>query len=192
MNTHLVARRRRRLVPLDDGPPIRREPFCPDDPFTEEDDHAEDGSPIFERLAVLQMSGPSYFTMMQYLTTNPYERAVALIGPKDHDVVTHVLIDESGDASSSSFTLGHVLLNDRLKTYVAAGLDAKGIAHSHPPGCNWPSLGDLTYVAKCFATDRQGMLTQFLLPIVVGNRLFPYVVLRGDPRIPVVAQVILF
>jgi hypothetical protein len=185
-------RPRVRLTPANDGPPIRRDAFHDDEPIFDEDDFADDGSPILSRTPVLQMSSGSFFEMMAYLTSRPPELGLALLGPKNHDAVTHVLIDESGHATPVSFTLGHVLLNEQLRAYTAAGLDVKGIAHSHPRGCCWPSLGDLRYVAKCFAADRGQSLVTFLLPIVVGQRLYPYIVYRDDPTAAHIAQVVLF
>ena len=185
-------RRRDKLVPANDGPPIRRDAFHEDEPILDDDDVADDGSPIYNRVPVMQMSSASLCRMMAYLTSHPPERAVALLGPKDHDAVTHVLIDESGHATSASFTLGHVFLNEKLRLYTAAGLDVKGIGHSHPAGCCWPSLGDLHYVAKCFAADREQSLVTFLLPIIVGQRLFPYIVYRDHPNAAQIAQVVLF
>jgi len=183
---------RTKLLPGNDGPPIRRDPYHDDEPIFDDDPLADDGSPIFERLAVIQMSHMSYDVMMDYLTAHRPERAVALLGPKDHDAVTHILIDEDGEATPASFTFGHVLVNEKMKIYVAAGLDVKGIAHSHPLGCTWPSGGDLKYVARCFASDKQGTLDRFLLPIVCGQRLYPYVVFNDNPPAAQVAQVVLF
>jgi proteasome lid subunit RPN8/RPN11 len=178
--------------PGEDGPPIRRDPYDDEEPIRDDDPLPREGTPIFSRIPVMQLSHTAYDQMLDYLTDHPPERAVALIGPKDHDAVTHVLIDESGDSTPASFTLGHVLLNEKLKTFVAAGLDVKGIAHSHPLACCWPSQGDLRYVAKCFENDKQGLLDRFLLPIVCGQRLYPYLVFSDQPRAAQLAQVVLF
>ena len=130
--------------------------------------------------------------MMEYITGRMPETAGVLIGPKGHDAVTHFVPDEAGDSRPASFTLGHLKLNEILAKYLPAGLDGKGIVHSHPASCTSPSSGDLAYVAKCFQVAKNGSLDRFLLPIVVGERFHPYVVFRNEPDIPRFAQVVLF
>jgi hypothetical protein len=183
---------RTKLLPGNEGPPIRRDAFHDDEPAFDDENVADDDSHIFERLALIQMSHTAYDFMMDYLTSHPPERAVALIGPKEHDAVTHVLIDEHGESTPASHTFGHVLMNGKLKVFIAAGLDVKGIGHTHPFGVTWPSHGDLVYVEKCFAADKHGTLDRFLLPIICGQRLYPYVVFRDQPLVAEPAQVILF
>lgn len=182
---------RTRLTSSKEGPPIRRDPYHDDDPIFDGDDQAQDGSPIFERLAVMQIASTTFIELMDYLTSRPPEAAGVLIGPKNHDGVTHFVADETGAPTAVSFTLGHIKLNQLLAKYVPAGLDAKGIVHSHPLGCVSPSAGDLAYVAQCFASGK-GTLDRFLLPLVVGGRFYPYIVFRDQPDVAEFAQVVLF
>lgn len=156
------------------------------------DDDESQRSVFLSMVPVIQISSPAYFALMEYLTARSPEAAGILVGPKDHHVVTHFVPDDTGDASPVSFTLGHLRLNELLATFLPAGLDAKGIVHSHPSGCTNLSVGDVLYAERCFNLPKNKSLERLLLPLVVGNRFYPYVIFRDDPRTVHFAQVVLF
>lgn len=139
----------------------------------------------------LLMATSAWFSMMNDLTSRPVEAGGMLIGPSGHDSVTHYVPDLTGSATTASFTFDHVGNNEVLRQFVKLGLDAKGVAHSHPFGCLTPSGGDLEFVRNCFGCASVDC-DRFYLPIVVGKRLFPYIVLRRDPLVVLYAQLILF
>ena len=115
-----------------------------------------------------------------------------LLGPKGTSVVTHYVIDAKGKATAASFTLDAFSLNRMLKKALECDLDCKGLVHSHPAGCTQPSSGDLAYVRKSFANEKNKDLTEFLLPIFCGGILIPYVVRPREERVVQMAQLILF
>ena len=147
---------------------------------------------LLDDLPPLLMTTTAWLLMMTDLTSRPVEAGGVLIGPSGHDAVTHYVPDLTGHATGASFTFDHERINQTLRQYVPLGLDAKGIAHSHPSGCLTPSLGDLDFVFDCFATVSADDVERFYLPIVVGRRLFPYTVFRGNPLVTVCSQLILF
>ena len=128
---------------------------------------------------IVLMTQPVYIAILAKLTWPP-EKGGLLIGPKDHEAVTHFHLDDSGEATDASFTFDHAALNDALKGYVAAGLDCKGYVHVHPPGCDRPSYGDLAAVRALFAKQKNGGLHRFLLPIIASGQLHPFVIERQD------------
>lgn len=140
----------------------------------------------------LLMATTAWQTMMADLTTRPPEAGGVLIGPVDHDAVTHYVPDSTGRATSASFTFDHMRINEMLRHYVPLGLDAKGVAHSHPYGCFALSGGDLQFVSDCFAKAPQLEFDRFYMPIVVGKRVFPYIVYRRESPVAVFSQLILF
>lgn len=140
----------------------------------------------------LLMATTAYFAMMADLISRPVEAGGVLIGPIDHDSVTHYVPDATGRATTASFTFDHEQINELLRRYVPLGLDVKGVGHSHPAGCLAPSSGDLQFVCDCFTKASPSECDRFYLPIVVGKRLFPYVVYRGDAPVTVYSQLILF
>ena len=105
------------------------------------------------------------------------EAGGALIGPKDTELVTHYLPND-GEATPTSFTLDHTTLNRQLATLGEAGLDLKGIVHSHPAGVHSPSRGDWAYLDRLLSNPKNRSATSFSFPIVCDGRMWPYVALR--------------
>lgn len=139
----------------------------------------------------LRITERTYLDIMHELGTRPPEAGGALFGPIDSDLVTHFRLDENAQTTPASFTLDHVGLNQALKKYLGAGIDCKGIVHSHPPFVTAPSQGDLAYVRKCFANERNQGLHVFALPIVCNGRFLPYLITKDDLATPLLAQLVL-
>lgn len=143
-------------------------------------------------LPPMRMLQSAYMDIMGHLSEVVPEAGGMLLGPKGTSVVTHYFIDEKGKATAASFTLDAVGLNRMLKKALACNLDCKGLVHSHPPGCTRPSGGDLAYVRKSFANEKNSGLTEFLLPIFCDGILIPYLIRPREPEIVQMAQLILF
>ncbi len=143
-------------------------------------------------LPTIRMLQPAYLSIMRHLASVAPEAGGMLLGPMGTSVVTHYVIDKNGKATAASFTLDAAGLNRVLKKALECDLDCKGLVHSHPAGCTQPSSGDLAYVRKSFANEKNKDLTEFLLPIFCGGILIPYVVRPHEQCVVQVAQLILF
>lgn len=143
-------------------------------------------------LPPMRLLQTAYLDIMRHLTSVVPEAGGMLLGPKGSSVVTHYVIDENGKATAASFTLDAAGLNRVLKKALDCGLNCKGLVHSHPPGCTQPSGGDLVYVRKSFTNEKNKDLTEFLLPIVCGGVLIPYIVRPREENVVQMAQLILF
>ena len=62
----------------------------------------------------------------------------------------------------------------RSRPFVGAGLDIKGIAHSHPSGCYEPSEGDKHYLRKLFSRQKNASAGCFYFPIISDGRIFHF------------------
>lgn len=153
------------------------------------DDEDEEG-PLRPR-PLMRMMQSAYAAVMDHLTGIEPEAGGMLLGPKGSSVITHYVPDLKGKATPVSFTVDAASLNRILKKHVECGLDAKGMVHSHPRGCNFPSHGDLQYVRRAFANEKNHDLSEFFLPIVSGRELFAYVILVGDLGTIQVADLVL-
>lgn len=136
-------------------------------------EEAELSSPI------LLMSQSVYRSVLAKLVWPP-EQGGLLLGPKDHEAVTHFHFDGNSEGTGVSLTFDHAGLNEALKRYVAAGLDCKGYVHVHPPGCDRPSFGDIAAVRALFIKEKNRGLQRFLLPIVASGLLHPFIIERDD------------
>lgn len=171
----------------DDNPRIPRPDTC---------DCHEDNPPELVSWPALarpmKMLQTTYLDIVRHLGSVEPEAGGMLLGPKGSSVVTHYIIDEKGKRTPTSFTLDAAGLNGVLKKGRQFSLDCKGLVHLHPSGCTVPSQGDLAYVRKSFANEKNKDLTEFLLPIFCDGVLFPYVVLPREKIVVQLAQLILF
>src|SRR5207245_2905285 len=97
----------------------------------------------------------------------------------DDLLITHFVPDRTGHSTPASFELGTDELNEILRRMKPAGINCKGIGHTHPTGVPSPSHGDLVYLRRVFGLPANADPAQFYMPIVCGGRLFPYVYTQG-------------
>jgi hypothetical protein len=145
----------------------------------------------FGALPPMVFTESAYRGMMNYLTSRPPELGGALLGPQGDELVTHFVPDLEARTSAASYTPNVAFLGGILQRFMTCGLDCKGIAHSHPLGCTRPSHGDLIHVRSTFARPKNAKALQFLLPIVCGERVYPYIVFRAKRLSVVCAQLVL-
>jgi proteasome lid subunit RPN8/RPN11 len=150
-----------------------------------------DAGPPGDPEAALLMSRPCHDHVLRELTSRPPEAGGLLLGPRDHRAVTHFVLDETGAGTPASFTFDHERLNALLAPLLAAGLDVKGLVHSHPDGCDRLSAGDLAYARRLLRNPRNDA-EAVLMPIVVAGTLLPFVVRRECWRQPERVPLVLF
>ncbi len=122
------------------------------------------------------------------LSAAPPEDGLALFGLKTSDrIITHAIHDPDAEKTPVSFKPRAEAHNQWLKRLNAVfaevgvdGLDFKGIVHSHPPGINFPSYGDLEFVKATLSRSKNIGATNFFMPIFCRGRLYPYVVTYPD------------
>lgn len=128
----------------------------------------------------LEMCQSAYCEIQDYFRAREPEAAGLLLGPtRDDPVVTHFVPDEDGDSTAATFHLSAAGLNRVLQRVKPAGLDCKGIIHSHPSGVVKPSSGDLAYLRRLFDRPANADVVQCFVPIFCDRRLYPYVYAQG-------------
>lgn len=157
----------------------RRADLLPSEPTRPSDEeHVGEDEPL--PLWIMKITQPALRQMMDYLLARDPESAGMLLGPADDDLlITHFVPDRTGRGTSASFELGTDELNDVLKLTKPAGINCKGIGHTHPVGVPSPSHGDLIYLRRVFGLPTNADAAQFYMPIVCGGRLYPYVYAQG-------------
>src|SRR5512140_2689294 len=96
------------------------------------------------------------------------ERGGALLGPPQRPLVTHFAPDPDAATTSSSYRPSRALDARVKELEVAAGLELKGIVHSHPRGLDRPSDHDLAELAT--GLRLHGHMARYLAPIVTAPR----------------------
>lgn len=130
----------------------------------------------YPSLWTLKITQSAYSDILAYFRSRQPEAAGILLGPgRDDPVVTHFEPDEDGDGTSVSFHINAPGLNRILQRVKPAGLDCKGIIHSHPPGHVRPSAGDLAYVRRLLGKPANAAAHQCFLPIFCQGRFHPYI-----------------
>jgi proteasome lid subunit RPN8/RPN11 len=131
-------------------------------------------------LWVMKISQSAYRETLDYLLARQPEAAGILLGPvQDDPLVTHFVPDSQGTGTAVSFQINATALNRTLKRVRPAGLNCKGLVHSHPAGIVQPSHGDLIYLQKLFVLPANAAAQQCFMPIVCDRRVYPYVYARG-------------
>jgi hypothetical protein len=127
----------------------------------------------------LMMTTSVHGEILERLGTREPEAGGALVGPRNHPIVTHFLFDEGAAVSSTTYTPDHATLNASLPRFREVNLEMKGLVHSHPAGAVLPSPRDVAYVRLAFKNPKN-RVEEYLLPIVCEGRLHAYVFTRED------------
>jgi proteasome lid subunit RPN8/RPN11 len=113
-----------------------------------------------------------------------------LLGRQGTDnLVLDFCFDEEAVTTRTSYTLGTKFLNRVLAEARPAGLDGKGVIHTHPSGLAELSAGDLAYAEKVFA--HAPGVEIFLMPVIADREIFPWVVSRHAPQTPVLSTIVI-
>jgi proteasome lid subunit RPN8/RPN11 len=118
-----------------------------------------------------------YEKLIADLSSVPPEACGMLLGPTSHGaLITHFIPDASGVSSPTTFRIDGKRMTESLKPYIQAGLDVKGICHSHPSGYHHPSGGDLTYLKQLFSNQKNSSsaTTTFYFPILSDGQVFHF------------------
>jgi len=149
------------------------------------------GSPAqLERLPIMRWTQSVYQQIIRDIGSRPPELGGILLGPADELLATHFVFDETGRGSSTSWTFGHTRINEILRQYVPLKLHMRGFVHSHPASVTSLSSQDVNDFRKPFANAKNEDLTEVWAPIVVGGRIYPYLLYPDKPQ-PVLAQLVL-
>jgi len=105
-------------------------------------------------------------------------------------VVTHFHFDDTARRTRATYSPDHETLNRLLQDdWNLRGIRLVGFVHSHPPGINQPSGGDLTYAQEILR--RNPHLDRLLLPIILSEsdagrfELFPFAAIRDENMVRV-------
>lgn len=173
------------VAPADDGGADQFDPQARGDDFLQ---------PVrLTDLDCILLSQPAYDEGRAYFADKLPEAACLLLGPKKDTAITHILPDETGQATVVSFTLDAQTLNRRVKPFLAADLDIKGVWHLHPCGVTSLSGGDIAYAGKLFLNPKNAALDRLVMPLTVDGRFHGFVLTRSGGTLCVRrAQLVLF
>ena len=132
----------------------------------------------------IRATTPVYREILCTIGRRRPETGGLLLGPVDRCIVTHFHFDDGADCTGSTYTPDYAALRTLMQgVWLPAGLDMKGFVHSHPPGLNRLSSGDLAYIRRLLAANTD--MEVFLAPLVLPEsfQFCPIVVERRDPSV---------
>ena len=132
----------------------------------------------------IRMSRHVRCQIMCTIGTRRPETGGILLGPVGSNDITDFYFDSTALCSGATYTPDHITLRRKMKEiWLPAGLDMKGVVHSHPGGFDRLSGGDLLYIRRLL--ERNPDMDLFAAPIVIPEsfRLRAIVVLAIQPDV---------
>lgn len=100
---------------------------------------------IFVEMKKIRIKREAFYEFMHTLSSRPAESGGVLLGPVNSDAITHFYFDSGGVCTGNSYSPDYNSLNRKLRQqWRPAGLEIKGIAHSHGGNLNSLTYGDMS------------------------------------------------
>jgi proteasome lid subunit RPN8/RPN11 len=127
--------------------------------------------------------------IMRTIGAQSPETGGILLGPVGSDVITDYCFDEGARCTGATYAPDYLTLQRKMNEHwLPSGIDMKGFVHSHPGGYDRLSTGDLRYISRLLAKNRD--MRVFAAPIVIPEqfRMRAIVVLHDHPDQPQFTQ----
>ena len=142
---------------------------------------------------VINMTREAFDQMMFSICSRPAESGGVLLGPLGSNDISDFFFDAGGNATRVSYSPDYATLNKKLKEeWIPAGIDFKGIVHSHPGKLDRLTSEDLIYIRRLLVANADMPL--FIAPIIIPHdfRMRMLVVFRDNPAEVVEARINFF
>ncbi|MBM4103123.1 MAG: hypothetical protein FJ263_03610 [Planctomycetes bacterium] len=143
--------------------------------------------------AVVNMTRETFDKMMFSICPRPAETGGLILGPLGSNDGTDFFFDAGGSITGTSYAPDCVTIVKKLKEeWIPAGIDLKGIAHSHPGKLDRLTTEDMAYIKRLLIINPE--MPVFLAPLIIPHefRMRMMVVFRDNPDIAVEARINFF
>ena len=121
---------------------------------------------IVTMMKKIPISRKVFYELMHKLSSRPAESGGVLLGPVGSNAITHFYFDRGGVCTGDSYSPEYNTLNRKLRQqWRPAGLEIKGIAHSHGGNLNSLTYGDMSYIKRLMS--RNPDMSIFVAPVVL-------------------------
>ena len=127
----------------------------------------------------IPISRKAFYGLAHKLSSRPAESGAVLLGPAGSEAITHFYFDRGGVCTGNSYSPDYNTLNRKLRQqWRPAGLEMKGIAHSHSGNLGRLTCGDMSYVKRLMS--RNPNIRTFVAPVVLpySKSVYPMFVSR--------------
>jgi proteasome lid subunit RPN8/RPN11 len=142
---------------------------------------------------VINMTREAFDKMMLSIISRPVESGGVLLGEVGSQDVSDFFFDAGGNVTGVSYSPDYLTLNKKMKEeWIPAGLDMKGIVHSHPGNLDILTHEDLVYIRRLLIANPD--MPMFVAPIIIPPefRMRAMVVSRDNPDSAVEARINFF
>jgi hypothetical protein len=129
----------------------------------------------------IPISRKAFYELRHKLSSRPAESGGVLLGPANSDAITHFYFDSGGVCTGNSYSPDYNFLNRKLRQqWRPAGLEIKGIAHSHGSNLNILTYGDMRYIKRLMS--RNHGMRMFVAPVVLPYQksIHPMIISRDS------------
>jgi proteasome lid subunit RPN8/RPN11 len=134
---------------------------------------------ILIKMVAARITRSALYDMMNTIGSRPVETGGVLLGPVGKNLITHFYFDHSAACTGSTYSPDCATINRKLHEYwEPAGLEIKGVSHSHPGNSDSLTDGDMSYIKRLMTKSLD--IDMFVAPIVLPNHyaIRPLVVTR--------------
>jgi hypothetical protein len=134
---------------------------------------------IFIEMKKISISRKVFYKLINRLSSRTVESGAILLGPANSNAITHFYFDRGATCNGSSYSPDYKYLNRKMRDeWLPAGLDMKGIAHSHPGNLACLTYGDMSYIRRLMSKNPD--MNTFVAPIVLPYQksIHPMVISR--------------
>lgn len=142
---------------------------------------------------IIKMTREAFDKMMFGICSKPVESGGLMLGQIGSNDVSDFYFDDEAEVSGTTYSPNYKVLTKKLKEeWIPAGIDFKGISHSHPGMLDRLTNEDLIYIRRLLIANTD--MQMFIAPIIVPQefRMRMMVVFRDNPTVAVEAQINFF
>ncbi|MHC4160011.1 MAG: hypothetical protein ACYSSO_13140 [Planctomycetota bacterium] len=143
--------------------------------------------------AVINMRREAFDKAMLSICSRPAESGGLLLGEIGSNDVCDFFFDSGGNFTHSSYSPDYLTLGKKMKEeWMPAGIDMKGMAHSHPGRLDVLTNEDLMYIQRLLKANSD--MSMFIAPIIIPPefRMRAMVVFKDNPGTAVEARINFF
>ena len=121
---------------------------------------------IITEMKKIRINHKAFYSLIHNLNSKTVEKGGVLLGPVGSNSITHFYYDQGGTSTANSYSPDYITLNRKLRQqWRPAGLEIKGIAHSHLGNLDRLTYDDLSYIKRLMS--RNPAMGMFVAPIVL-------------------------
>jgi proteasome lid subunit RPN8/RPN11 len=138
-------------------------------------------SDVSIEMVAIKIKHKALYDLMNQVGSRSPEKGGVFVGPVGRDYITDFYFDHSATSTGGTYAPDYLTINRILhEHWEPAGLEIKGIAHSHPGNLDSLTYADLSYIKRLMVSNPH--MKTFVAPVVLPHHyaVRPLVVSRDQ------------